>query len=252
MTTVVSVLCVVVTCAERDAGLVDKSPFSWIAYSANGKYVFVGVSGYTVDEQIQMLNDPDMDQREREEKIARIRRIQSSFPVTGLYSNDGSNVPLWTLREWEGGGRVSSNGKNLVVIGEGAYGNDSQSCIARIYDKNGLVRRLNEFDLVSNLELWIRQTFSDSYVSFNRFALDDSGENLIVMTNFGDRIVIRLADGRVVSATAISKTISIVQTTFLIVIAGLIGLYLAKARRKIVRTSSASPISPLTAQKPAQ
>jgi hypothetical protein len=80
----VAAVLVLVAPAISHAGLVDDE--SWRKTSDDGRYVLVMVSQHPVDE--------DFSRKNRE---AEVRDIRRRYQQSGLYRNDGSSEPLWTI-----------------------------------------------------------------------------------------------------------------------------------------------------------
>jgi hypothetical protein len=100
------------------AALWRPSPnISWTATSANGQYAFANVSQLSIDKQLEEWNGPNSNSADLERTI---RDVHDRFPVTGMYLNNGSRIPLWTTQLAVYKGRPSSDGKRLIAIGEGA------------------------------------------------------------------------------------------------------------------------------------
>jgi hypothetical protein len=179
------------------AGIRGTSEYSWMAISSDGKYIYAGVSKSSVEEQLELIRGTEFnDIQEQETLVARIRDIHERFPLTGMYLNNGSRTPLWTLNTWVDNGVIIRNGEQLVSKREGAFGNAEHSEIAHIFNRDGLVRDLEINDVLSQLELTVRGYLSDEFVACNWVRLDPSGEVLQMGTNFGDVLEVRLVDGR--------------------------------------------------------
>jgi hypothetical protein len=78
--------------------------------SLNGQYVFVmlGILPTPADDPAWRYEEP------RVRKDAEIRRV---YPQSGLYRNDGSAAPLWTVDWYAFKVFVASDGVHLVRLG---------------------------------------------------------------------------------------------------------------------------------------
>src|SRR5262249_9103217 len=68
--------------------LAPRSSYKMLA--PGGKYVFVMISPKTIDQDADSVGG---------DRAAEIREIRASYSVSGLYRNDGSRTPLWTV-DW--------------------------------------------------------------------------------------------------------------------------------------------------------
>jgi hypothetical protein len=87
----------------------DRSPPPSYAESvANGKYLLVMFDNRDVDTELS---------RRPKEEHAAIRAIYAAYPTSGLYRNDGTHEPVWTLFEYvdRGTAWVSPGGEYMVV-----------------------------------------------------------------------------------------------------------------------------------------
>jgi hypothetical protein len=65
-------------------------PHSYKEVTPGGKYVFVMIAPGTIEDDVQHCN---------EETAARIREVRRTYTRSGMYRNDGSVEPLWTV-DW--------------------------------------------------------------------------------------------------------------------------------------------------------
>lgn len=77
------------------------SPYTYTAASSNNKYVFVMIA-------------PVGEERNATEQMQKIR---AKYPKSGMYLNDGSVKPLWTVDWYSFGVFVASDGIHLVRQG---------------------------------------------------------------------------------------------------------------------------------------
>jgi hypothetical protein len=83
-------------------------PSSWKQVSDDGRYVLVMVSPLPVDEDARDPFDHE------------IRSIRATYAQSGLYHNDGTNTPLWTIRYWIWTQEVfiAPDGERLVIASD--------------------------------------------------------------------------------------------------------------------------------------
>src|SRR5262245_39214067 len=110
-----SALVALILPTDSMAGLAH--PASWKKVSDDGRYVLVMVSPLPVDED---AGHQAFDAKE-------IRFIRATYSQSGVYHNDGTAVPLWTLPYHDGTHEVfiGPNGKHLVIADNdwnGSYG----------------------------------------------------------------------------------------------------------------------------------
>jgi hypothetical protein len=95
--------------AATTSALADSpaSPRSYKDVAPGGKYVFVMIAPGTVEEEARHWN---------EETAAGIREIRRVYTRSGMYRNDGSTEPLWTV-DWYAGVDLTSDGVHLIRRG---------------------------------------------------------------------------------------------------------------------------------------
>src|SRR6266851_3190844 len=84
---------------------------SYKQIAPGGKYVFVMISPMPLEQDVQGRN---------EETAAGIREIRRLYMRSGLYHNDGSVEPLWTVDWYALGVVVASDGVHLIRQGPSA------------------------------------------------------------------------------------------------------------------------------------
>jgi hypothetical protein len=89
----------------------EAPPSSYKKVTPGEKYVFVMLPRETVEQEIRRWN---------EENQSRIREIRRTYKQSGLYRNDGSADPLWTVDWFAYGVDVASDGIHLVRRGRWA------------------------------------------------------------------------------------------------------------------------------------
>jgi hypothetical protein len=102
-------IAVLATAVTGSPALADTigSPYSYKKVVPSGKYVFVMISPLTIENDAGGWN---------EEMAAGIREIRRVYKRSGMYRNDGSTEPLWTV-DWYAGVVVASDGVHLIRHG---------------------------------------------------------------------------------------------------------------------------------------
>lgn len=87
-------------------------PRSYKEVAPGGKYVFVMIAPGTVEDDVRRWN---------EETAAGIREIRRVYTRSGMYRNDGSAEPLWTVDWYAHGVYVTPDGVHLIRPGPWAW-----------------------------------------------------------------------------------------------------------------------------------
>ena len=70
-----------------------------------------------------------------------------TYPVSGLYPNDGSITPLWQVERLEPPLHVTDDGRYLAYVGGNAY--ERSTIAVKFYDRGKLIRELKIDDFLS-------------------------------------------------------------------------------------------------------
>src|SRR5262245_52042389 len=84
-------------------------PQSHKEVTAGGKYVFVMLAPQPVEDEIKSYGTEDA-----KNTVIAMRNV---YKKSGLYKNDGSAEPLWTV-DWYGAATVLSDGVHLIRWGQ--------------------------------------------------------------------------------------------------------------------------------------
>lgn len=93
-------------------------PTSYTHVSADGRFVFVMLSGRSVEEEARFYRDED-------QAVTELRELRRVYAQSGLYRNDGSADPLWTVDWYANQVEVASDGVHLVRHGPWPWYSDS-------------------------------------------------------------------------------------------------------------------------------
>jgi hypothetical protein len=162
-------------------------PFSHARVSPNGKYLFVMIApGPSERDGIGL--------RPEDQEIG--RTLRAKYDMSGLYRNDGSTTPLWTVNWYADLVLIASDGIHLVRRGPWA---ENSSTEAFSFFENGKeIRSYRVGDLVDTT-LTLPHTVSH-FIWEQSMSLDDSNRMLTVITLNKDRYVIDITTGNVISA----------------------------------------------------
>ena len=121
-------------------------PSSYQQVVPNEKYVFVMIAPVTVEEDVRFW---------KEEMVAGIREIRSRYTRSGLYRNDGSVEPIWTVDWYSSRVQPMFDGIHLIRPGPWAWLNENKSpdldCEAVSFFANGkLLKTYRVSELVDN------------------------------------------------------------------------------------------------------
>src|SRR4051812_2120811 len=83
-------------------------PFSYKKNAPGDKFAFVMISPLPLDVEVSRWN---------EETVAGIREIRRVYPRSGMYRNDGSAEPLWTVDWYAFGVELTADGVHLIRHG---------------------------------------------------------------------------------------------------------------------------------------
>jgi hypothetical protein len=174
-------------------------PRSYKQVTPGAKYVFIMISPMPVEEEVQRSN---------EETGAGIREIRRVYTQSGLYRNDGSTEPRWTVDWYAYGVEVGSDGIHLIRHGPWPglprYRNSSWASAldqeALSFFANGqLVRTFRIGDLVDNPAVLPRSV--SHFTWLDQGYLDSGRMEYRLTTKDGNRFVLDARTGQIVSAS---------------------------------------------------
>ncbi len=126
----------------------EAPPSDYTKVTENGRYIFVMLA----PDRLDVLGGPT-----RPQSSFGKSEIQKTYKQSGLYNNDGSNEPLWTVSWYSFSVYPSSDGKHVVKMGPWAQ---STSDLAIAFYENGKeLKRYIISDLVKN-QLKLKHTVS--------------------------------------------------------------------------------------------
>ena len=186
-------------------------PMSHATTSPDGQHVFVMLSHEPINEELAHFN---------EQVQPKIRAIREKWSKSGMYRNDGSSDPLWTVDWYAYQVDVPSGGEYVVRYTSGGWSWGNKPALA-FYRRGELVRSYEIGDLVSIPFLIDHGDWLDGHV------LDDEAGTVHIVTETGDRFDFDVMTGERVSSFRPVRAAAAV----LLVLAMLGGLWWVRKRR---------------------
>jgi hypothetical protein len=170
--------------------------------SPDGRYVFV------------MLSPHEAEGGEQD------RALREAYPRSGLYRNDGSNEPLWTVSwyAYPSCVEVASDGTHLVRRGNRGWLMGSEAF--SLYAHGQLVRAYTVGQLVAAPWLLSKGGEGPKYDWVGWTEFDDATMSYTVRTKDGNRWVFDVRTGEVVSASRPLRALYIVGSLAVLTLAG--------------------------------
>ena len=165
----------------------ERGPSPYAQPTSNGIYLFVMlVPGETVPNEIPLW-DPAR---------GTVATIPARFPSSGLYLNDGSTAPLWTVDWYAHGVTVLSDGIHLIR--RGPWAEDLSDEALSFFANGKLLRsyRINDF---VDTSIALPHTVSHFMWEDDR-VLDESNHTLVLTTLSKEVYTFDYTKGRIVSA----------------------------------------------------
>jgi hypothetical protein len=163
-------------------------PFSYTKPSPDGRFLFVMIPPGTVEDDTRRWN---------EQKAAEIRAIHNTYPQSGLYRNDGTTTPLWTVSWYAYDVEVASDGVHLVRHGPWAFRSDEE---AVSFFANGKLVRTYVISELVDLKFLLPHSVSHFQWSEGGH-LDDAALRYVVSTKDGNSFVFDVTNGNIVKET---------------------------------------------------
>ena len=151
--------------------------------SVDEKYVFVAVAPKDSEMASMYITKPELDK----------------YPETGLYRNDGSTTPLWTLETVSFSINVWIPADGVHFIAEGPWPHDREnfSDVALLFfDRGKLIKSYRVNELVAHPEDLPRST--SHYQWLNKFVLNDRVGKAWVTTLNGEKYVFEISTGKII------------------------------------------------------
>lgn len=159
-------------------------PYSYVKVTPDGRHIFVMIAP---NEQLGRFNQETQDS---------IRAIRARYTQSGIYPNDGSTTPRWTVDWYSHGVQLASDGIHLVR--PGAWTSSTNGEAFALFANGKLVRSYRIADLV-DARFMLGRTGGGRVVWLDGSSIDDVASHYIVSTRDGNSFVFNLATGEVVS-----------------------------------------------------
>ncbi|HEV2800510.1 MAG TPA: hypothetical protein VGW12_08440 [Pyrinomonadaceae bacterium] len=163
-------------------------PRSYATPSSDGKFVFVMIAPTEAERDGIYLRDED--KRETQ-------KVRAKYPASGMYLNDDSTTPLWTVDWYSYSVLVVSDGIHLVRRGPWA---SNLSDEALTFFANGKELRSHKVGDLVDTKMFLFQTVSH-YMWEDSMNLDENRRTLSVATLSKERYVFDYTTGEIISAS---------------------------------------------------
>lgn len=178
-------------------------PSSYSTVSANGKYVFVMLAPVQSEKDGIAL-------RLEDQKAA--QGLRAKYHVSGLYTNDGSTTPLWTVDWYAYSVLVASDGVHLVREGPWAENSFTE---AFSFVENG--REIRSYRVTDLLDTTLTLPHTVSHFQWEKsMRLDDSSQTLLVTTLNKDRYTFDMTTGSLTSAHRPMRTTVLIAASLVV------------------------------------
>ncbi|CAN5633409.1 hypothetical protein BH09PLA1_BH09PLA1_06490 [soil metagenome] len=219
------IVAAVALCAFASAARADSPapPFSYTKPSPDGRFLFVMLPRATLDDEMRRWN---------EETTAKLRAIRQTYTQSGLYRNDGSSTPLWTVDWYSYDVDVASDGIHLVRHGPWASRTDQE---AFSFFANGKLVRIYAISELIDLKFLLSQSVSHFQWSDGGW-LDDAALRYAISTKDGNTFVFDITSGAIVQETRHARMKK--WAAFAIIAVVVVALIVRAARRRKIRVPS--------------
>jgi hypothetical protein len=191
-------------------------PFSFGTLSAQKNYVFVMIAPVNKESDGSGLKDKDR---------IDAQRLRAKYRTSGLYANDGSTTPLWTVDWYAYSVLVPSDGIHLIRQGPWAHDRSTEAITFIAAGKT-----LRSYRVADLVDTTITLPHTVSHFQWAKSTvIDDASRTVTITTLNRDRYVIDFSTGNIISAT---RPLRISAITF----AGLLLLmtaFLIRLKRRI-------------------
>jgi hypothetical protein len=175
-------------------------PSTYKTTSADGKFVFVMIAPESLEMELIRYNADH-------QKV--VKAIRDVYSKTGLYKNDGSKEPLWTVDWYSDSVRVASDGVHLVKSGRwpvleakakdkdrSITKNDLKQEAVSFFANGKLLREYSIGDLIDQPKMLPMSVSHYRWMKSMRIIEDD--KQLEIITQDQNRILLELATAKIV------------------------------------------------------
>lgn len=135
------------------------SPSTYKVISSNEKYVFVMIAPLTLEQEVKHWI---------ESKQKETFEIRSMYPKSGMYINDGSKEPLWTVDWFSDDVEIANDGLYLVrpgpwarVLEDDAITFYKNGQLIKNYKINQLISKKRKLEYTVSHFFWEKQSLFD-------------------------------------------------------------------------------------------
>jgi hypothetical protein len=164
-------------------------PYSHSKQTSNGQYLFVMIAPIPSETEKKRPTGPEPER-------SKIPEIRKTYSRSGLYRNDGTNTPLWTVNWYARGFEPLSDGIHLVRKGPWASSPDSEA--VAFFANGELIRSYTVRELVAKPQL-MPHSVSHFTWRFNE-ELDDQDKTYKIITKHFEYYWFDVTTGEIVSS----------------------------------------------------
>lgn len=160
---------------------------SWTHVSSDGQYVLVMISPLSAAEEVE-FSDADAD----------VKMIRATYMQSGLYRNDGSTSPIWTIpfKDVTHEVYLGPQGKYLMLAHDGGSNwSGHLGHLVTFYSDGRELASYTDEKLFSLVELGLPQVARSEY---DNLAFDPQGMTFTIFGSQGVRIVFDVTSGQVI------------------------------------------------------
>ena len=168
-------------------------PFTYTIESRDRRFLFVMLSPLPILEDAPFLDYSPSGRVPSQ--VDRTREVRAKYPHSGLYRNDGSSTPLWTLNQYSPYAALSSDGVHLSSLNGYVVGGLSEEGLV-FYENGEEIRRYSVGDLVGSIKD-LSWSF-DGYGWLKGFSFDDGSNTLLLTLVNGERYSFDIKSGNIV------------------------------------------------------
>lgn len=180
-------------------------PFSYAETSPDGKYLFVMLAPVSLEDDGAFA---------RPEEMPKAKQVRAKYGASGMYLNDGSTTPLWTVDWYAPRVYVLSDGTHVVRMGQAVDDIDDE--VFTFFAKDKVLRTYKLGDLVSTTS---SIPGSSAFFYWEKgISLDDSSKRFTVTTYADDKLVFDVTTGEKVLSRKISWTVGLCISVFLLIL----------------------------------
>ena len=167
-------------------------PSTYTAESRDGRFLFVMISPFPVLEDAASVDYSPLGREPSQ--VDRTRFIRARYSRSGLYRNDGSSTPLWTVNGYSPSVAVSSDGVHFSALNNDNVEDLSAEALA-FYENGEEIRKYSVGDLISSGKE-LTWNFG-GYAWLKGFSFDDERNTLSLTLVNGERYMFDIKNGEI-------------------------------------------------------